>query len=129
VTVGGRPYPARPGLPDLRGGELARRPARHRHRSARGGPGQLRFGGLDKVGLGMGVVAALLALVAYGRPVSRAGAWAGVLILGLILAAAAQAMRRRPISSSPGPCSRPASPRRPALSAPGRDLAALACWR
>jgi hypothetical protein len=51
----------------------------------------LAHGGLDKVGLGLGVVAALLALVSYGRPVSRAGAWTGVLVLGLIAATAAQA--------------------------------------
>jgi hypothetical protein len=51
----------------------------------------LAHGGLDKAGLGMGVVAALLAVVSYGRPVSRAGAWTGVLVLGLIAAIAAQA--------------------------------------
>ena len=49
------------------------------------------FAGLDKVGLGLGLAAALLALVSYGRPVSRAGAWAGVLLLGLAVAVAAQA--------------------------------------
>jgi hypothetical protein len=48
------------------------------------------FGGFDAVGLGMGVVAAILAVAAYGRPVSRAAAWSGVLILGLILALVAQ---------------------------------------
>ncbi|WP_331536887.1 M20/M25/M40 family metallo-hydrolase, partial [Phenylobacterium sp.] len=45
----------------------------------------LAHGGLDKMGLGLGVVAALLAVVSYGRPVSRAGAWTGVLLLGLVL--------------------------------------------
>jgi hypothetical protein len=50
----------------------------------------LAHGGLDKIGLGMGVAAALLAVVSYGRPVSRAGAWAGVLLLGLIAATAVQ---------------------------------------
>jgi hypothetical protein len=49
-------------------------------------------GGFDKLGLGLGVVAALLAVVSYGRPVSRAGAWAGVLALGLVAAIAAQAL-------------------------------------
>ena len=33
----------------------------------------------------------MLAVISYGRPVSRAGAWTGVLVLGLIVAAAAQA--------------------------------------
>ena len=50
------------------------------------------FGGLDKLGLGLGVGAALLAVIAYGRPVSRAGAWTGVLLLGFILAITAQAL-------------------------------------
>lgn len=50
------------------------------------------FGGFDPVGLGMGVAAALVAIAAYGRPVSRAGAWAGVLVLGLVVAIAAQAL-------------------------------------
>jgi hypothetical protein len=48
--------------------------------------------GLDSVGLGMGVAATLVGLAAYGRPVSRPGAWAGVLALGLVLAAVAQAL-------------------------------------
>ncbi|HEV2530635.1 M28 family peptidase [Phenylobacterium sp.] len=50
------------------------------------------FGGFDPVGLGMGVAASLVALASYGRPVSRAGAWAGALTLGLVLAIAAQAL-------------------------------------
>lgn len=54
------------------------------------GLGSCAFGGLDRVGLSLGVVAALLAVAAYGRPVSRAGAWAGVLGLGLVLSVAAQ---------------------------------------
>ena len=49
------------------------------------------FGGLDKVGLGLGLVAAVIAVLAYGRPVTRPGAWAGVLLLGLVLGVAAQA--------------------------------------
>ena len=55
------------------------------------GLGSCAFGGLDKLGLGLGVAAAVLAVISYGRPVSRAGAWTGVLVLGLIVAAAAQA--------------------------------------
>ena len=50
------------------------------------------FGGLDKVALAEGVIGALLALAAYGRPVSRPGGWAGVLLLGLILGCVAQAL-------------------------------------
>jgi hypothetical protein len=49
------------------------------------------FGGFDKVGLILGVVAAVLGVVAYGRGTSRPGAWAGVLLLGLVAAVAAQA--------------------------------------
>ncbi len=56
------------------------------------GIGSCAFGGLDKVGLGLGVAAAVLAVIAYGRPVSRAGAWTGVLLLGLALGVAAQAL-------------------------------------
>jgi hypothetical protein len=55
------------------------------------GVGSCAFGGLDKLGLGLGVGAAVLALIAYGRPVNRAGAWTGVLVVGFILAIAAQA--------------------------------------
>jgi hypothetical protein len=55
------------------------------------GIGSCAFGGLDKLGLGLGVGAAILALVVYGRPASRAGAWTGVLALGFVLAIAAQA--------------------------------------
>ncbi|MFC3070835.1 M20/M25/M40 family metallo-hydrolase [Phenylobacterium soli] len=50
------------------------------------------FGGFDPVGLGLGVAAALVAVAAYGRPVSRAGAWSGALLFGLLLAVAAQAL-------------------------------------
>ncbi|MDB5423200.1 MAG: peptidase family [Phenylobacterium sp.] len=56
------------------------------------GVGSCAFGGLDKLGLGLGVAAALLAVIAYGRPVSRAGAWTGVLVLGFVLAVVAQAL-------------------------------------
>ena len=54
------------------------------------GLGASLFGGFDPVGLGMGVAAALVGAAAYGRPVSRPGAWAGVLTLGLIVSTAAQ---------------------------------------
>ncbi len=56
------------------------------------GLGSCAFGGLDRVGLGLGVAAAVLAVIAYGRPVSRAGAWSGVLLLGFTLAVAAQVL-------------------------------------
>ena len=49
------------------------------------------FGGFDPIGLSEGAVAAVIGVVAYGRPVSRAGAWSGVLILGLLAATALQA--------------------------------------
>lgn len=48
------------------------------------------FGGFDPFGLGLGVAAALIGVAAYGRPVSRPGAWSGVLIFGLVLGIAAQ---------------------------------------
>jgi hypothetical protein len=47
--------------------------------------------GLDAIGLGAGVAAALLALAVGARPAGRAGAWAGLLALGLLVAGAAQA--------------------------------------
>jgi len=56
------------------------------------GLGSCLFSGLDKVGLGLGLAAALVGLLACGRAVSRPGAWAGVLLLGLILAIVAQVM-------------------------------------
>jgi hypothetical protein len=45
----------------------------------------------DKMGLIEGVIGALLALAAYGRPATRPGAWTGVLILALVIGVAAQA--------------------------------------
>ncbi len=48
--------------------------------------------GLDPMGAGLGVGAAIIGALAYGRPVSRTGAWAGVLLLGLVLACVAQAL-------------------------------------
>lgn len=56
------------------------------------GIGACLLGDFDPAGLGLGAVAAVLAILAYGRPVSRAGAWAGVLILGLVGAAAMQVL-------------------------------------
>ncbi|MBV8593533.1 MAG: M28 family peptidase, partial [Caulobacteraceae bacterium] len=50
------------------------------------------IGGVDRMAIGVGIAAALIGAAAYGRPVTRAGAWAGVLVLGLILAIAAQVM-------------------------------------
>lgn len=47
-------------------------------------------GGLDRVGLAEGLAAAVLALAAGGQPADRPGAWAGVLLLGLLAASAAQ---------------------------------------
>jgi hypothetical protein len=47
-------------------------------------------GGLDAVGLGEGIAAALLALAVGGQPADRPGAWAGVLVLGLLAAGAVQ---------------------------------------
>jgi hypothetical protein len=56
------------------------------------GIGCCLFGGIDQMGLGLGVTASVIGFLAYGRAASRPGAWAGVLTLGLILAALAQAL-------------------------------------
>ncbi|MGZ3375344.1 MAG: M20/M25/M40 family metallo-hydrolase [Phenylobacterium sp.] len=56
------------------------------------GIGCCLFGGLDQTGLGLGVGAAVIGFIAFGRPATRPGAWAGVLLLGLVLAVAAQAL-------------------------------------
>ena len=50
------------------------------------------FGQFDPIGLGAGVGAAIFGLIALGRPVSRPGAWAGALLLGMVLAVAVQAL-------------------------------------
>ncbi|MDP3490423.1 MAG: M20/M25/M40 family metallo-hydrolase [Phenylobacterium sp.] len=42
------------------------------------------FGGWDPVALGLGVAAALTALVAFGRPAQRSAGWAGLLATGLM---------------------------------------------
>lgn len=55
------------------------------------GVGCSAFGGFDPTALALGVGAAVLALLVYGRPVPRPAGWAGVLVAGLILGAAAQA--------------------------------------
>ncbi len=54
------------------------------------GIGSCLFGGLDQMGLGLGLTAALVGVIAYGRQVARPAAWAGVLLLGLALASVAQ---------------------------------------
>lgn len=48
------------------------------------------FGHVDVAGLVLGVVAAVLALLCFGRPTGVAGAWAGVLASGLLIAIALQ---------------------------------------
>ena len=47
-------------------------------------------GGLDRIGLGEGLAAAVLALAIGRGPIGRPGAWAGVLVLGLAVGIAAQ---------------------------------------
>jgi hypothetical protein len=49
-------------------------------------------GGFDAVGLGLGVAVGLLAVLAFGRPIARNAAWAGVLILGFVLAGLLQVL-------------------------------------
>jgi len=56
------------------------------------GLGSCLFGGFDRIALIEGAVGAVLALAVYGRPVSRPGGWAGVLLLGLILGVVAQVL-------------------------------------
>ncbi len=50
------------------------------------------LGGLDPLGLGLGVAATVLGVASFGRPASRASAWAGVVILVLIFAGLAQVL-------------------------------------
>lgn len=54
------------------------------------GLGCSAFGQLDAVGAVTGVLAGVVGFFVYDRPTSRKGAWAGVLILGLLLAIALQ---------------------------------------
>jgi len=44
------------------------------------------FGGFDMVGLGLGFAGALLVMLTLGRPVNRAASWAGLLLMGLVIA-------------------------------------------
>lgn len=48
------------------------------------------FGGFDPPGLIVGLVAAVLAFFAFAKPARPGGAWAGVLLLALVLGCAAQ---------------------------------------
>ena len=48
------------------------------------------FGQFDVVGLALGAVAAVLAVLSFGRPTRLAGAWAGVLAAGLLVAVTLQ---------------------------------------
>jgi len=50
------------------------------------------FGELDAIGAVSGVLAGVIGVFAYGRPATRQGAWAGVLLTGLMLAVIAQAL-------------------------------------
>lgn len=50
------------------------------------GLGCSAFGGFDIVGAVSGGLAALIGGISYGRPVSRKGAWAGALLVALLLA-------------------------------------------
>jgi len=50
------------------------------------------FGGFDAVGLGLGVFAGLLAVFVVGRPVDRAAAWAGALMLAFVITGVLQAL-------------------------------------
>jgi hypothetical protein len=56
------------------------------------GLGASAFGGFDRIGLVAGLVAAVAGVLALGRPVSRPGAWTGVLVLGLLITAAVQGL-------------------------------------
>jgi hypothetical protein len=48
------------------------------------------FGGFDMTGLILGLASAVLAAVALGRPTPPAGGWAGLLIMGFVLAGGLQ---------------------------------------
>ena len=56
------------------------------------GIGSCLLGRLDVMGLGLGFAAGVIGALSFGRPAGRPGAWTGVLLLGLIAAAAAQAL-------------------------------------
>ncbi len=50
------------------------------------------FGAFDPIGAGLGAAAAVIALLAFGRPAEVAGTWTGVLLTGLVVALAAQVL-------------------------------------
>lgn len=50
------------------------------------------FAGWDPIGAGIGAAGLVLALLSFGRPTSGPGAWAGVLLSGLVVAGAMQAL-------------------------------------
>jgi hypothetical protein len=50
------------------------------------------FGGWDLVGLAIGLIAAVIALAAFGRAAERSGAWVGLLASGLLAAIALQVL-------------------------------------
>ncbi|WP_395671612.1 M20/M25/M40 family metallo-hydrolase [Phenylobacterium sp.] len=72
-------------------GELARGRRRIALAPLAAGAACSALGGLDPVGLGLGVAALLIGVASFGRPVGRPGAWAGALLLALALAAGLQA--------------------------------------
>ena len=55
------------------------------------GLGACLFGGVDVLALGLGVHGLLMGVISFGRPARPGGAWAGLLMLVLVLAAALQA--------------------------------------
>lgn len=55
------------------------------------GLGCSAFGGFDMVGAVAGVLAGVIGVFVYSKPTSRPGAWAGVLLLGLVLSVIVQA--------------------------------------
>jgi hypothetical protein len=50
------------------------------------------FGGFDPLGLALGAIAAVIALLTFARPVARPGGWAGVMLAALALAVLVQAI-------------------------------------
>ena len=55
------------------------------------GIGACLFGGLDTIGLGAGVIGAVLGVASFGAPGKVAGSWTGLLVAALIFAGVAQA--------------------------------------
>ena len=60
--------------------------------AAAAGVGCQIFGGWDPLGLGLGLAGVLLAALAFGREAQRSGAWAGLLVTGLVAGAVLQAL-------------------------------------